>query len=189
MPDSCITRGRGRMYNGFFNLYMPSVPIFGLWQTVQTQIRKNAASDQDLHCLHTGISIKTMIKVKKYTSHSINEQLTRPVNKDEIVHLAKRNLSLEILVIYCVFIQIWNSKMSNGRLSFCNSAISTNKRKVPINVYIMQVIFPLELFPSRQGIYINFLMSFSMEKSVRLNTMRTQDTFLFHILLILQLRI
>ena len=30
---------------------------------------QNAASDQGLHCLHTGISIKNEIKMKTYTRH------------------------------------------------------------------------------------------------------------------------
>ena len=46
--------------------YEPGVPFWGPRQTVQTQ---NAASDQGLHCLLTGISIQKSIKMKKYTRH------------------------------------------------------------------------------------------------------------------------
>ena len=54
---------------------------------MQTQIRcqvlpQNAASHQDLHCLHTVISIRNKIKMKKYTRHPLNEKWTCPVNKD-----------------------------------------------------------------------------------------------------------
>ena len=49
-------------------IYKPSIPFWGHRQTVQTQIRQtpqNAASDQGLHCLLTGISIRNRIKMKK----------------------------------------------------------------------------------------------------------------------------
>ena len=46
-----------------FNPYKPSVPVLEHMQTVQTQI--NAASDQGLHSLLTGIYIRNRIKTKK----------------------------------------------------------------------------------------------------------------------------
>ena len=49
-------------------------------------------SDQCLYCLHTGISIENKIKMKKYTSHPLNEKWTHPINKDGMVHKAKKLL-------------------------------------------------------------------------------------------------
>ena len=40
-----------------------------LWD-IGKQCRPNAASDQGLHCLLTGISIRNKIKMKKYTRHT-----------------------------------------------------------------------------------------------------------------------
>ena len=44
--------------------------------------RKLATSDQGLHCLQTGISIKNKIN----TRHPINKKWTCPINKDGIIH-------------------------------------------------------------------------------------------------------
>ena len=46
-----------------FNPYKPSVPFLGHRQAVQTW--SDAASDQGLHCLLTGISIRNSIKNEK----------------------------------------------------------------------------------------------------------------------------
>ena len=51
---------------------------------------QNAVSDQDLHSLHAGISIKNKIEMKKYTRCPLNEKWTHPINKDGIVHWAER---------------------------------------------------------------------------------------------------
>ena len=48
----------------FYKLHWVLNDAEGPRQTVQTQTQ-NAASDQDLHCLLTGISIKYQIKMKK----------------------------------------------------------------------------------------------------------------------------
>ena len=48
------------------------------------------ASNQGLHCLFTGSSIKNRIKIKKHTRNPLNEKWTRPLNKDGIVHWQKR---------------------------------------------------------------------------------------------------
>ena len=45
----------------------------------------NVAYDQGLHCLHTGISIKNEIEMKKDTKHLLNWKRTHPINKDERV--------------------------------------------------------------------------------------------------------
>ena len=51
--------------------YKHSVPFF--WTQANSadpdRTPQNAATDQGLHCLHTGISIKSRIKMKKYTRH------------------------------------------------------------------------------------------------------------------------
>ena len=47
---------------------------------------QNAASDQGLHCLLTGISIRNKIKMKRYTRHPLNWKWTRPVDIDGRVH-------------------------------------------------------------------------------------------------------
>ena len=63
---------------------------------MQAQIRRrrtqNAASDQGLQYLHTEISIKNKIKMRKFTIHPLNEKCTHPINKDGIVHWAKKGL-------------------------------------------------------------------------------------------------
>ena len=43
-----------------------------------------AASDQDLHCLLTGISIKK--KVKQCAPHPLNDQWNRPIYSEWRVH-------------------------------------------------------------------------------------------------------
>ena len=52
-----------------------SVPILGdLGSVDPDQTPQNAASDQGLHCLHTGISIKNKIRMQKYTRHALKVQ-------------------------------------------------------------------------------------------------------------------
>ena len=46
------------------NPLMLRVLFLGSWQTVQIQIRRHRSSDQGLHCLLAGISIKNKIKMK-----------------------------------------------------------------------------------------------------------------------------
>ena len=46
------------------NTYKPRVPFLGHRQTVQTKILP--ASDQGLHCLLTGISIRNRVTIKTY---------------------------------------------------------------------------------------------------------------------------
>ena len=50
------------------------------------QTPQNAASDQGLHCLLTGISIRNRIKMKTYTISPLNWKWTCPVDKDGRVH-------------------------------------------------------------------------------------------------------
>ena len=86
----------------------PFVPFFFFWggggwaaghrQTVQTQIRrrrtrrrKNAAWDQGLHYLLTGISIGNKMKTKKYTRHPYIWKWARPIDKDGKVHWANKD--------------------------------------------------------------------------------------------------
>ena len=47
--------------------------------------KSDAASEQGLHCLHTGISIKNKIKMKKFTRH--------PLKKNGIVQLIRMGKS------------------------------------------------------------------------------------------------
>ena len=49
---------------------------------------QNAASDQGLQCLLTGISNRNGIKIKKSIRHPLVLKWTRPVDKDGNVHLA-----------------------------------------------------------------------------------------------------
>ena len=55
------------IYFGDVNPYKPKVPFLGLGK--QCRPRLDAASDQGLHCLLTGISIENIIKRIKYTRH------------------------------------------------------------------------------------------------------------------------
>ena len=55
-----------KLMHALLNPYKPGVQFLGHSQTVQTQIRRGRTrrSDQILHCLLTGISIKNMLKIK-----------------------------------------------------------------------------------------------------------------------------
>ena len=64
---------------------MPSVPFLGHRQRLQTQ---NTASGQGLQCLHSEISIKNKIKIKKYTRH--------PSNKNGLVQLIRMEQSIRL---------------------------------------------------------------------------------------------
>ena len=87
-------QNKTKQTNKLLNPYKPSVPFLGHRQIEQTQIRRrrpdqtsqNAASDQGLHCLLTGISIRNRIKMKTYTRHPYNRKWTLPIDKDGRVH-------------------------------------------------------------------------------------------------------
>ena len=72
------------------NPLMHSVPFFFFFFFFLTlansadsnQMPQNAASDQGIQCLLTGITIYNEIEMKKYNRiNPLNEKLTRPVNK------------------------------------------------------------------------------------------------------------
>ena len=67
------------------NTIVPSLPFLGTWAN-NDDLDQNAASDQGLHYLLTGIAIENKIKMLKYTRYLLNEKWTRPINKDGIVH-------------------------------------------------------------------------------------------------------
>ena len=72
----------------YINPYKPSFLFVGHRQTVQTQIRHSAASDQGLHCLLTEYSFKMLIKMNKTTHQPFKRKWTGPIDKSEKFHSA-----------------------------------------------------------------------------------------------------
>ena len=58
------------------------------------QTPQNAASDQGLHLLHTGVSIRNIVKPKKYTWHTLHDKWTRSIYKDGSVCVAFNTFSV-----------------------------------------------------------------------------------------------
>ena len=77
-------------YNGLkkVNPNKPRVLFVGHWQTMQTRIRRSAASDQGLHCLHTERYIQNGIKMKNTTQLPLKRKWTVPIDRNGNFHLA-----------------------------------------------------------------------------------------------------
>ena len=69
-------------HNPFSDRISVSVAYANSADLVQTP--QNAASDQGLHCLVTGISMQNTVKVKIFTGHPKNYKWTRPNDKDRL---------------------------------------------------------------------------------------------------------